>query len=81
MTQRQKLTPEERLRTLLVRLMALLVRLTALETNPRIRKAMTAGYIQPVKPPKPAAKPLLTLAMLAVDMEEYECRLREVDNA
>ena len=81
MTQRRKLTPEERLKALFVRLTASLVRLTALETNPRIRKAMTAGFIQAAIPPKPAAQSLLTQAMLAVDMEEYECRLRAVDNA
>ncbi len=62
-------------------LKTLLVRLTALETNPRIRKVMTAGFILPVMPPKPVARPLLSQAMLVVDMEEYECRLREVDNA
>ena len=41
---------------------------------------MTAGFSQLVMPPKPAVKPLLAQAMLAVDMEEYECRLRVVDN-
>jgi hypothetical protein len=72
MMQRPKLTPAERLKTLFVRLMASLARLTALETSPRLQRAT---------PPNPATRPLLILAMLAVDMEEYECRLRRADNA
>jgi hypothetical protein len=52
-------------------------------TNPRIREAMTAGFILPVTPAKPAAEPLLTLeeAKLVVDIEEYERCLCEVGNA
>ncbi len=67
------MTHEEHLRTLEARV-------TALETKPRIREAVTAGFILPVTPPKPAAEPLLTPeeAMLGAEMEEYERRLREV---
>ena len=77
MKQRPKLTPEERLKALLARLKASFVQLTALEANPSTGKAMTAGLIQRALRPKYAAWPLLSQAMLAVDMEEYECRLRE----
>jgi hypothetical protein len=81
MTHGPKLTPEERLKTLLVWLTASLARLTPFDPSPSAKKAMAAGFRQPATPPNPTANPLLALAMLAVDMEEYERRLLRADNA